>query len=52
MLLHLQYCLTVWGYFEAGHNRKRRVYHADLLFARFGVLKVEELYRQQVRVHA
>ena len=31
---------------------KRGVYHADPLFARFGVLKVGDLYRQQVRVHA
>ena len=30
---------------------KRGVYHADPLFARFGVLKVGDLYRQQVRVH-
>ena len=27
-------------------------YHAVPLFARFGVLKVRDLYRQQVRVHA
>ena len=27
-------------------------YHADPLFARLGVLKVGDLYRQQVRVHA
>ena len=31
---------------------RRGVYHADPLFARFGVLKVGDLYRQQVRVHA
>ena len=31
---------------------KLGVYHADPLFARFGVLKVADLYRQQVRVHA
>ena len=31
---------------------KRGRYHADPLFARFGVLKVGDLYRQQVRVHA
>ena len=30
----------------------RGLYHADPLFARFGVLKVGDLYRQQVRVHA
>ena len=27
------------------------LYHADPLFARFGVLKVGDLYRQQLRVH-
>ena len=31
---------------------KRGRYHADPLFARFGVLKVGDLYQQQVRVHA
>ena len=31
---------------------RRGLYHADPLFARFGVLKVGDLYRQQVRVHA
>ena len=31
---------------------KRGIYNADPLFARFGVLKVGDLYRQQVRVHA
>ena len=31
---------------------KRGIYHADPLFARFGVLKVGYLYRQQVRVDA
>ena len=31
---------------------KHGIYHADPLFARFGVLKVGDLYRQQVRVHA
>ena len=31
---------------------KRGRYHVDPLFARFGVLKVGDLYRQQVRVHA
>ena len=70
VLPHLQYCLMVWGGFEASCNRtrgeallrlqkrfvglmagKRGIYHADPLFARFGVLKVGDLYRQQVRVH-
>ena len=27
-------------------------YHADPLFARYGILKVDDLFRQQVRVHA
>jgi hypothetical protein len=27
-------------------------YHADPLFAKYGILKVGDLYRQQVRVHA
>ena len=27
-------------------------YHADPLFAQFGMLKVSDLYRQQLRVHA
>ena len=31
---------------------KRGLYHADPLFAKFGVLKVGDLYRQQVRLHA
>ena len=31
---------------------KRGLYHADPLFARFGVLKEKDLYRQQLRVHA
>ena len=44
-----------------GHNKKRFVglmagktyrYHADPLFARYGVLKVGDLYRQQLRIHA
>ena len=30
---------------------RRGLYHADPLFARFGVLKVGDLYRQQLRVH-
>ena len=33
----------------AGKNRR---YHADPLFARFGVLKVGDLYRQQMRIYA
>ena len=32
-------------------GRTRR-YHADPLFAKHGILKVEDLYRQQLRVHA
>ena len=71
VLPQLQYCLMVWGDFDAGRNGtrgealvrlqkrfvrlmagRRGVYHADPLFARFGVLKVGDLYRQQVRVHA
>ena len=31
---------------------RRGLYHADPLFARFGVLKVGDLYRQQLRIHA
>ena len=31
---------------------RRGLYHADPLFARLGVLKVGDLYRQQLRVHA
>merc|ERR1711973_26127 len=27
-------------------------YHADPLLARFGMLKISDLYRQQIRVHA
>ena len=30
---------------------KRGLYHADPLFFRFGVLKVGDLYRQQLRLH-
>ena len=71
VLPHLQYCLMVWGDFEADRNvtraaallkaQKRFVgfmagvggrYHADPLFARFGVLKVGDLYRQQLRLFA
>ena len=31
---------------------KRGPYHADPLFAQYGMLKVGDLYRQQLRVHA
>ena len=31
---------------------RRGLYHADPLFAQFGMLKVGDLYRQQLRVHA
>ena len=31
---------------------KRGQYHADSLFARYGILKIGDLYRQQLRVHA
>ena len=31
---------------------KRGMYHADPLLAKHGMLKVEDLYRQQLRVHA
>ena len=31
---------------------KRGLYHADPLFAQYGMLKVGDLYRQQLRVHA
>ena len=31
---------------------RRGLYHADPLFARHGMLKVGDLYRQQLRVHA
>ena len=70
VLPHLQYCLMVWGNFEACRNKgrgeellrlqkryvgimagKRGLYHADPLFFRFGVLKVGDLYRQQLRLH-
>jgi hypothetical protein len=71
VLPHLQYCLMVWGNFEANRNKaqgktflklqKRFVgniagqsgyYHADPLFAKYGILKVGELYRQQLRMNA
>ena len=31
---------------------KRWGYHSDPLFAQFGMLKVSDMYRQQLRVHA
>ena len=31
---------------------KTGLYHADPLFARFGLLKIGDLYRQQLRIHA
>ena len=31
---------------------KTGVYHADPLFAKHGVLKIEDLHRQQTRIHA
>jgi hypothetical protein len=68
---HLQYCLMVWGNFEAERNkaqgetllklqkrfmgiiaRQSGRYHADPLFAKHGILKVGDLYRQQLRMHA
>jgi hypothetical protein len=66
VLPHLQYCLMVWGNFEADRNKaqgetllklqKRFVglisgksgrYHVDplTLFAKYGILKVGDLYR-------
>ena len=30
----------------------KRRYHSDPLFARYGLLKIEDLYRHQLRVHA
>jgi hypothetical protein len=63
VLPHLQYCLIVWGNFEADRNKaegetllklqkmfvdiiagKGSRYHADLLFAKYGILKVGDLY--------
>jgi hypothetical protein len=71
VLPHLQYCLMVWGNFEADRNKaqeatllklqKRFVgiiagqggrYHANPLFAKYGILKVGDLYQQQLRMHA
>jgi hypothetical protein len=66
----LQYCLMVWGNFEADRNnaeetilklQKRFVgliagkssrYHPDTLFTKYWILKVGNLYRQQLRMHA
>ena len=31
---------------------KRGLYHSDPLFARYGMLKIGDLYRQQLRTHA
>ena len=71
VLPHLQYCLMVWGDFQACRNvtlagsllryqkrlaglisGRRGRYHSDPLFAQHGMLKVGDLYRQQLRVHA
>ena len=71
VLPHLQYCLMVWGDFDADGNivsagpllryQKRFAglvagkvgcYHADPLLAEHGILKVGDLHRQQLRVHA
>ena len=71
VLPHLQYCLMVWGDFQAGRNLtlggsllkyqkrfaglvagRRGLYHADPLFAQSGMLKIGDLYRQQLRAHA
>jgi hypothetical protein len=71
VLPHLQYCLMVWGNFEADRNKaqgetllkiqKRFVgiiarqggrYHVDPLFAKYGILKVGDLYWQQLKLHA
>jgi hypothetical protein len=71
VLPHLQYCLMVWGNFEADRSKvqgetllklqkrsdghiagKSGRYHADPLFAKYGILKVGYLYRQQLRMQA
>ena len=71
VLPHLQYCLMVWGDFQAGRNLtlggslevyqgkfaglvagKRGRYHVSPLFSSLGILKIGDLYRQQLRVHA
>ena len=31
---------------------KKGIYHADPLFAKYGILKIDDLYKQQLRVHA
>ena len=31
---------------------ERGRYHSEPLFARYGMLKIEDLYRQQLRMHA
>ena len=31
---------------------KNGIYHADPLFAKYGILKIDDLYKQQLRVHA
>ena len=31
---------------------KRGLFHGDPLFGKYGVLKIDDLYRQQLRVHA
>jgi hypothetical protein len=69
VLPHLQYCLMVWGNFEADRNKvqgetllkvqkgfvglivvKSGRHHADPLFANYGILKVGNLYRLQLRL--
>ena len=71
VLPHLQYCLLVWGDFQAGRNKtlgesllkcqkrflglitgKNGRFHADPLFSKLGILKIDDLYRQQLRIHA
>ena len=37
---------------KKGRRKERGRYHADPLFALHGMLKVGDLYRQQLRVHA
>ena len=44
----LRYQKRFAGLIEGRHG----LYHADPLFARHGMLKVGDLYRQQIRVHA
>jgi hypothetical protein len=71
VLPHLQYCLMVWGNFDADRNKaqgetllklqkrfvgliagKSGCYHADSLSSKYGILKVADLYWQQLRIHA